>query len=135
MTVECYGSARKCWCIMLAIIRHTTYDHMPSICYMENHQDQYELYIFHNFKIMVITITIRNYLFRQNRTRYIKTIDNYSNNTNIKHYNARAKEVALDMAASIQPGAPNSAKFRGGCRGPSKIRQRGGCNNFLLFTR
>ena len=31
-------------------------------------------------------------------------------------------------------GAPNSAKFRGGCRGPSKIRQRGGCNNFLLFT-
>ena len=35
----------------------------------------------------------------------------------------------------VQPGAPNSAKFRGGCRGPSKIRQRGGCNNFLLFTR
>ena len=31
-------------------------------------------------------------------------------------------------------GAPNSAKFRGGCRGPSKIRQRGGCNNFLFFT-
>ena len=29
------------------------------------------------------------------------------------------------------PGAPNSAKFRGGCRGPSKIRQRGGCNNFF----
>ena len=30
------------------------------------------------------------------------------------------------------------AKFgqiQGGCRGPSKIRQRGGCNNFLLFTR
>ena len=25
-----------------------------------------------------------------------------------------------------KPGAPNSAKFRGGCRGPSKIRQRGG---------
>ena len=23
----------------------------------------------------------------------------------------------------------------GGCRRPSKIRQRGGCNNFLLFTR
>ena len=23
----------------------------------------------------------------------------------------------------------------GGCRGPSKIRQRGGCNNFLLFAR
>ena len=32
-------------------------------------------------------------------------------------------------------GAPNSAKFRGGCRGPSKIRQRGGCNNFLPFMR
>ena len=32
-------------------------------------------------------------------------------------------------------GAPNSAKFRGGCRGPSKIRQRGGFNNFLLFMR
>ena len=35
----------------------------------------------------------------------------------------------------ILSGAPNSAKFRGGCSGPSKIRQRGGCNNFLLFTR
>ena len=35
----------------------------------------------------------------------------------------------------LPSGAPNSAKFRGGCRGPSKIRQRGGCNNFLLFTR
>ena len=23
----------------------------------------------------------------------------------------------------------------GGCRGPSEIRQRGGCNNCLLFTR
>ena len=31
----------------------------------------------------------------------------------------------------VVPGAPNSAKFRGGCRGPSKIRQRGDCNNFL----
>ena len=30
---------------------------------------------------------------------------------------------------------PNSAKFRGGCRGTAKIRQRGGCSNFLLFTR
>ena len=44
----------------------------------------------------------------------------------------------LSTASSIlplYPGAPNSAKFRGGCRGPIKIRQRGGCNNFLLFTR
>ena len=31
--------------------------------------------------------------------------------------------------------APNSAKIRGGCRGPAKIRQRGCCNNFVLFTR
>ena len=31
-------------------------------------------------------------------------------------------------------GAPNSAKFRGGCRGPAKIRQRG-LQYFLLFTR
>ena len=30
-------------------------------------------------------------------------------------------------------GAPNSAKFRGGCRGPSKIRQRRGCNIFFTF--
>ena len=31
-------------------------------------------------------------------------------------------------------GAPNSAKFRGGCRGPSKIRQRGGVAiNFFTF--
>ena len=28
---------------------------------------------------------------------------------------------------------PNSGG--GGCRGPTKIRQRGSCNNFLLFTR
>ena len=35
---------------------------------------------------------------------------------------------------SLFPGAPNSAKFRGGCRGPAKIRQRGGgCNNFFTF--
>ena len=26
---------------------------------------------------------------------------------------------------ALEPGAPNSAKFRGGCRGPAKIRQRG----------
>ena len=26
-------------------------------------------------------------------------------------------------------------QIQGGCRGPSKIRQRGGCNNFLPFTR
>ena len=30
-------------------------------------------------------------------------------------------------------GAPNSAKFRGGCRGPAKIRQRGCCNNLFTF--
>ena len=30
-------------------------------------------------------------------------------------------------------GAPNSVKFRGGCRGPAKIRQKGGCNNFLIL--
>ena len=34
-----------------------------------------------------------------------------------------------------QAGAPNSAKFRGGCRGPAKIRQRGGCSNFFYFLR
>ena len=33
----------------------------------------------------------------------------------------------------LRSGAPNSAKFRGGCRGPSKIRQKGGCNNFFTF--
>ena len=49
------------------------------------------------------------------------------------HYGC-AKEVCRSLGQPI-PGAPNSAKFRGGCRGPSKIRQRGGCNNFLLFTR
>ena len=34
-------------------------------------------------------------------------------------------------------GAPNLAKFRGGCRGPVKIRQRGGggCNFFFTSTR
>ena len=26
-------------------------------------------------------------------------------------------------------------QIQGGCRGPSKNRERGGCNNFLLFTR
>ena len=26
-------------------------------------------------------------------------------------------------------------QIQGGCRGPAKIRQRGGCNIFLLFTR
>ena len=26
-------------------------------------------------------------------------------------------------------------QIQGGCRGPAKIRQRRGCNNFLLFTR
>ena len=41
----------------------------------------------------------------------------------------------IELSFSIQSDAPNSAKFRGGCRGPSKIRQRGGCNIFLLFTR
>ena len=30
-------------------------------------------------------------------------------------------------------GAPKSAKFRGGCRGPSKIRQRGGCTPIKKF--
>ena len=47
------------------------------------------------------------------------------------------KLVKADIHDEIQysTGAPNSAKFRGGCREPAKIRQRGGCNNFLLFTR
>ena len=35
--------------------------------------------------------------------------------------------------ATHSAGAPNSAKFRGGCRGPSNIRQRGGCNNFSFL--
>ena len=33
----------------------------------------------------------------------------------------------------ISAGAPNSAKFRGGCRGPAKIRQRGGLQYLFLF--
>ena len=32
-------------------------------------------------------------------------------------------------------GAPDSAKFRGGCRGPAKIRQRGGAIIFFYFLR
>ena len=38
----------------------------------------------------------------------------------------------------IMPAITRHAKLgqiQGVCRGPSKIRQRGGCNNFLLFTR
>ena len=50
----------------------------------------------------------------------------------LKYYGLQWK--ALQLLKSYT-GAPNSAKFRGGYRGPSKIRQRGGCNNFLLFTR
>ena len=43
---------------------------------------------------------------------------------------AIALQKLLDVCYA---GAPNSVKFRGGCRGPSKIRQRGGCNNFFTF--
>ena len=50
----------------------------------------------------------------------------------IKKYFHRKNDVIL---VKLLPGAPNSAKFRVGYRGPSKIRQMGGCNNFLLFTR
>ena len=33
-----------------------------------------------------------------------------------------------------KPGAPNSAKFKGGCRGPSRFdKGGGGCNNFFTF--
>ena len=42
-------------------------------------------------------------------------------------------ENVLDLGITIR-----HAKFgqiQGGCRGPAKIRQRGGCNNFVLFTR
>ena len=41
--------------------------------------------------------------------------------------------VPMRSRPTTLPGAPNSAKFRGGCRGPSKIRQKGGCNNFFTF--
>ena len=52
----------------------------------------------------------------------------------IRLFNAMPKQIR-DLSCSVSTGAPNSAKFRGGCRAPSKIRQRGGCNNFLPFTR
>ena len=46
------------------------------------------------------------------------------------------QSLCVYVGERYEPGAPNSAKFRGGgCRGPSKIRQRGDCNNCLLFTR
>ena len=39
--------------------------------------------------------------------------------------------------AISQPGEPSSAKFKGGCRGLAKIRQRGGggCSIFFIFAR
>ena len=56
----------------------------------------------------------------------------------LSHTEPICKQMQLLKVADmfrVAPGAPNSAKFRGGCKGPSKIRQRGGCNNFLIFTR
>ena len=49
-----------------------------------------------------------------------------------RRYEIRAPVFHLPV---IRPGAPNSAKFRGGCRGPAKIRQRGVAIFFLLVTR
>ena len=45
----------------------------------------------------------------------------------------RADFPLLEPTLKPYSGAPNSAKFRGGGRGPSKIRQRGGCNIFFTF--
>ena len=38
-----------------------------------------------------------------------------------------------DCQQEIIPGTLNSAKFRGGCRGPAKIRQRGVAIIFFTF--
>ena len=47
------------------------------------------------------------------------------------------ENVINDLYRVCFPCAPNSAKFRGGCRGPVKIRQwgGGGCNIFFYFLR
>ena len=45
----------------------------------------------------------------------------------------RLRELA--SPSNPLPGAPNSTKFRGGCRGPANIRQRGGCNKFFNCLR
>ena len=76
--------------------------------------------------------------FKYKLDKYLSTIPdtpciaNYDNSLEISsHTNSHL------LTGVHQASASNSAKFRGGCRGPSKIRQMGGggCNNFLLFTR
>ena len=54
--------------------------------------------------------------------------------------NIRNDKISVENSILIQPTmlAIRRAKLgqiQGGCRGLSKIRQRGDCNNFLLFTR
>ena len=40
-------------------------------------------------------------------------------------YRRSGSQVKELHASCMAPSAPNSAKFKGGCRGPAKIRQRG----------